>query len=273
MVMYPTRYHRPRDVSDAVRLFAAGEDATYLAGGHTLLPTMKLRLAHPSDLIDLCVLAELHGISTQDDVLSIGATTLHREVADSSVVRRWIPALAGLAASIGDRHVRNRGTIGGSVANNDPAADYPAAVLGLGAIVVTDRRRIAADAFFVSMYETALEPGEIIRRIEFPIPEQAGYAKFRSAASRYAIAAVFISKRGAIVRVTVTGAGSAGVFRLRAMEQALEKDFLPASVALSQIDSGALLSDLNGTPAYRANLIAVLARRALGRLGEAQSYK
>jgi aerobic carbon-monoxide dehydrogenase medium subunit len=273
MVMYPTRYHRPADLDEARSLFTGSEDATYLAGGHTLLPTMKQRLARPSDLIDLCVLTQLRGIGLDDKVISIGATTLHAEVAASPVVRQWIPALSGLAGSIGDRHVRHRGTIGGSVANNDPAADYPAAVLGLGATVVTDRRRVAADAYFVSLYETALAPGEIITRVEFPVPDHAGYAKFRSPASRYAIAAVFVSKSGATVRVAVTGAGASGVFRVRAMETALERNFRPAAVALSQIDDTTLLSDLNGTPEYRANLVAVLARRALGHLGEARSYK
>src|ERR1700730_18644642 len=196
MVMYPTRYRCPADVGDALKLFGESEDAAYLAGGHTLLPALKLRLARPSDLVDLSALTELRGIGLEDNVISIGATTRHTEVAAAPIVRRWIPALAGLAGSIGDRHVRHRGTIGGSVANNDPAADYPSAVLGLGATVVTDRRRIAADAFFVSLYETALEPGEIITCIECPVPDQAGYAKFRSAASRYAVASVFVAKFG-----------------------------------------------------------------------------
>jgi aerobic carbon-monoxide dehydrogenase medium subunit len=273
MVMYPTRYRRPADLGEAIGLYQECEEATYLAGGHTLLPTMKQRLAHPSDLIDLCVLPELRGIGMNDKVLSIGATSLHAEVAASPIVRQWIPALSGLAGSIGDRHVRHRGTIGGSVANNDPAADYPAAVLGLGATVVTDRRRIAADAYFVSLYETALQPGEIITRIEFPIPDHAGYAKFRSPASRYAIAAVFVSKSGAVVRVAVTGAGAAGVFRARAMEETLEQDFRPAAVLPRQVDPAALLGDLNGTPEYRASLVTVLTRRALNHLGEARSYK
>jgi carbon-monoxide dehydrogenase medium subunit len=169
--------------------------------------------------------------------------------------------------------VRHRGTIGGSVANNDPAADYPAAVLGLGATVVTDRRRIAADAYFVSLYETVLEPGEIITRIEFPTPDHAGYAKFRSPASRYAIAAVFVSKSAAGVRVAVTGAGAAGVFRPRAMEEALAQDFRAAAVGARQVDPALLLGDLNGSPEYRASLVSVLARRALDHLGEARSYK
>jgi aerobic carbon-monoxide dehydrogenase medium subunit len=273
MVMYPTRYHRPTDLDDARGLFTGCEDPSYLAGGHTLLPTLKQRLARPSDLIDLCVLPELRGIGLKGGVVSIGATTPHADVAASPVVREWIPALSGLAGSIGDRHVRHRGTIGGSVANNDPAADYPAAVLGLGATVVTDRRRIAADAYFVSLYETALEPGEIITRIEFPIPDHAGYAKFRSPASRYAIAAVFVSKSAAGVRVAVTGAGAAGVFRARTMEQALAQDFRAAAVGPRQVDPALLMGDLNGSPEYRASLVAVLARRALDHLGEARSYK
>jgi aerobic carbon-monoxide dehydrogenase medium subunit len=273
MAMYPTKYHRPADLGGAAQLFTAGEDASYLAGGHTLLPTLKQRLARPSDLIDLCVLPDLAGISLQDGVISIGATTRHADVAASPLVRRLIPALSGLAGSIGDRHVRHRGTIGGSVANNDPAADYPAAVLGLGATVVTDRRRIAADAYFVALYETSLAPGEIITRIEFPIPATAGYAKFRSPASRYAIAAVFVSRSEASVRVAVTGAGAAGVFRPHALERALERDFRAAAVAPHHIDPGLLLSDLNGTGEYRANLVSVLARRALENLGEAHWYK
>jgi aerobic carbon-monoxide dehydrogenase medium subunit len=273
MVMYPTRYHRPSDLGGALALFTGSEDASYLAGGHTLLPTLKQRLARPSDLIDLCVLPELAGVSLQGEVISIGATTRHADVAASAIVRRLIPALSGLAGSIGDRHVRHRGTIGGSVANNDPAADYPAAVLGLGATVVTDRRRIAADDYFVSLYETALTPGEIITGIEFPIPAQAGYAKFRSPASRYAIAAVFVSKSEAGPRVAVTGAGASGVFRAQAMELALTQHFGAAAVAANQIDPNLLLSDLNGNGEYRANLVCVLARRALENLGEAHSYK
>jgi aerobic carbon-monoxide dehydrogenase medium subunit len=273
MAMYPTKYHRPADLDGAVQLFTACEDATYLAGGHTLLPTLKQRLARPSDLIDLCSLPGLAGISVRDGIIAIGATTRHADVAASPILRRLIPALSGLAGSIGDRHVRHRGTIGGSVANNDPAADYPAAVLGLGATVVTDRRRIPADDYFVALYETALAPGEIITRIEFPVPATAGYAKFRSPASRYAIAAVFISKSEAGVRVAVTGAGASGVFRPHDMESALEQDFRAGAIAPDQIDPGMLLSGLNGTGEYRANLVCVLARRALDNLGEAHSYK
>ena len=273
MVMYPTHYHRPKSLEEALKLHADNEEASYLSGGHTLIPALKQRLARPSDLIDLAVVPGLRGVKLEKNVLSIGATTTHAEVAASPVVRKAIPALAGMVGTIGDRHVRNRGTIGGSVANNDPAADYPAAVLGLGATVVTDRRHIAADDFFVALYETALEPGEIITRIEFPVPNQAGYAKFRSAASRYAVAAVFVAKFGASVRAAVTGAGSGGVFRLRDLEAALAKDFGPAAVAHCKVDPGNMLEDHVGSSEYRANLVVVMARRALERLGEASSYK
>ena len=273
MVMYPTRYHRPKSLEEALKLHTAHEDASYLSGGHTLIPALKQRLAKPSDLIDLAVLPGLSGIKLDKNVLSIGATTTHAEVAASPVVRKAIPALAGMVGIIGDRHVRHRGTIGGSVANNDPAADYPSAVLGLGATVVTDRRSIAADDFFVALYETALEPGEIITRIDFPVPDRAGYAKFRSAASRYAVAAVFVAKFGSLAHAAVTGAGSGGVFRLRDLEQALVKDFSPTAVAHCRVDPGTMLEDLVGTSEYRANLVLVMARRALEHLGEAVSYK
>ncbi len=273
MVMYPTRYHRPKSLQEALKLHADNEEASYLSGGHTLLPALKQRLARPSDLIDLAVLPGLRGIKLDKNVLSIGATTTHAEVAASPVVRKAIPALAGTVRTIGDRHVRHRGTIGGSVANNDPAADYPSAVLGLGATIVTDRRSIAADDFFVALYETALEPGEIVTRIDFPVPDRAGYASFRSAASRYAVAAVFVAKFGSGARAAVTGAGSAGVFRLRDLEEALVKDFGPAAVARCKVDPGQMMEDLAGSSEYRANLVLVMARRALERLGEACSYK
>jgi carbon-monoxide dehydrogenase medium subunit len=273
MVMYPTHYHRPKSLEEALKIHADNEEASYLSGGHTLIPALKQRLARPSDLIDLAVVPGLRGIKLEKNVLTIGATTTHAEVAASPVVRKAIPALAGMVGTIGDRHVRNRGTIGGSVANNDPAADYPAAVLGLGATVVTDRRRIAADDFFVALYETALEPGEIITRIEFPVPDRAGYAKFRSAASRYAVAAVFVAQFVASARAAVTGAGSGGVFRLRDLEGALAKDFGPAAAAHCKVEPGNMLEDHVGSSEYRANLVVVMARRALEHLGEASSYK
>src|SRR5688572_13725132 len=191
--MYPTTYRCPKTLAEAKQMFAEAENASFLSGGHTLLPALKLRLASPSELIDLGAIPDLRGIKVKGRTLVIGATTLHAEVADSPLVRQHIPALAGLAGSIGDRHVRHRGTMGGSVSNNDPAADYPAGVLGLDATVVTDKRRIPADDFFTGLYETAREPGEILTRIEFPIPDAAGYAKFMSPASRFSIAGVFIS--------------------------------------------------------------------------------
>jgi carbon-monoxide dehydrogenase medium subunit len=260
-------------IADASALFEQREDPSYLSGGHTLLPTMKLGLARPSDLIDLGVIPALRGIEGNERRISIGATTCHADVAASPLVCRHIPALAGLAGSIGDRHVRHRGTIGGSVANNDPAADYPAAVLGLGATIVTNRREILADDFFVSLYETALDPGEIITRIDFQVPLSASYAKFRSPASRFAITAVFVARTAQGVRVAVTGAGAGGVFRATALEAALTADFRSAALADMHIDPSTLLGDLNGTPEYRANLVMVMARRAVDHPGCVNSYK
>ncbi|HEY2756605.1 MAG TPA: xanthine dehydrogenase family protein subunit M [Pseudolabrys sp.] len=271
--MHSLRYHRPERIEDALTLFGAEDDAAYLSGGHTLLPTMKQGLARPPVIIDLGGVPALRHITSENGDISIGAATCHADVGASAVVRKAIPALAGLAGSIGDRHVRNRGTIGGSVANNDPAADYPAAVLGLGATVVTDRREIPADEFFVALYETALEPGEIVTRISFPIPQIAGYAKFRSAASRYSVAAVFVSRGPQGVRVAVTGAGARGVFRARDMEKTLTEDFRAEALASVRIDPATLLDDLNGTPEYRAHLVQVMARRAMENFGSAQSYK
>ena len=254
-------------------MFDEGADSSFVSGGHTLLPTLKQRLAAPSDLVDLWGMPELQGIAVDHDRLRIGGGMTHAAVAASVIVHERIPVLAGLAGSIGDRHVRHRGTIGGSVANNDPAADYPAAVLGLGATVITDRRHIAADDYFVGLYETAREPGEIVTAIEFPNPLSAGYAKFRSAASRYALAAVFVAKTAAGVRVAVTGAGAGGVFRPAAFEAALDADFRPEALDDLAIDPALLLSDPNATAAYRAGLVKVLARRAVARQGEVQIFK
>lgn len=271
--MHQLRYLRPERLEDALAAFGEQDDAAYLSGGHTLLPTVKQGLARPSALIDLGHIAGLRGIEEADGRVSIGAATCHADVAASAVVKRAIPVLAGLAGSIGDRHVRNRGTIGGSVANNDPAADYPAAVLGLGAAVKTDRRKLAAEDFIVSLFETALAPGEIVTRIDFPVPQIAAYAKFRSAASRFPITGVFISRSAQGVRVAVTGAGVQGVFRARELESALTKDFRPEALAGLRIDPAAMLEDLNGTPEYRAHLVMVMARRAMENLGTVQSYK
>ena len=271
--MYTLTYRRPASLAEAQAMFAEGLDATFLSGGHTLLPTLKQRLAAPTDLVDLTSIPEMKGIVREGEVLRIGAASTHSQVYESEVVRDAIPVLARLAGSIADRHVRHRGTIGGSTANNDPAADYPSAVLALNATVVTDRRRIAADDFFTGLYETARQPGEIVTRIDFPIPDLAAYAKFKSPASRYSIAGVFVAKTGGQVRVGVTGAGAGGVFRPTTFEAALQRDFRPEALDGVSLDAHDMLSDLNGTGEYRAHLAQVLCRRAVGRPGEVQAYK
>jgi carbon-monoxide dehydrogenase medium subunit len=271
--MYPFSYHRAESVADAVRMFAASDNAAFLSGGHTLLPILKARLAVPSDVIDLSALPELKGIETTAHGLLIRGGTVHADVAASPLVRGHIPVLAGLAGSIGDRHVRHRGTIGGSVANNDPAADYPSAVLALDATVITDRRRIAAEAYFTGLYETCREPGEIVIGVEFPVPLSAGYAKFRNFASRYALAAAFVARTKAGVRVAVTGAYNTGVTRPKHFEQALDADFSAEALDALKIDPQHMLSDPAATAAYRAHLTKVLARRAVAHQGEVLIYK
>lgn len=271
--MDKTRYRQPKSLAEAKRLFGECESASYLSGGHTLLPAMKLRFASPSDLIDLSVIPELRGIAVNGRVLSIGAATIHADVAQSPVVKKHIPALAGLAGSIGDRHVRHRGTIGGSTSNNDPAADYPAGVLSLGAMIVTDRRRILADDFFTGLYQTAREPDEIVTRFDFHIPDVASYAKFVSPASRFSIAGVFIARTGPNVRVAVTGAGTRGVFRATNLETALVKDFRTQAIAHCKIDPDKMMSDRNGTAEYRANLVLVMAKRAMENMGTISVFK
>ncbi|HVY19663.1 MAG TPA: xanthine dehydrogenase family protein subunit M [Bauldia sp.] len=261
--MYETRYHRPSTLAEARALFNA--DARYIAGGQTLLPTMKQRLAAPTDLIDIARLAELKGISVANGVVSIGGGTTHAEVAASDAVRKAIPALAALAALIGDPAVRHMGTIGGSLANNDPAADYAAAVLALGATIHTDQRAIPADDFIRGLFATALEDGEIIVRVDFPVPDRAAYEKFRNPASRYALAATFIAKGPGGIRVAVTGAGNNGAFRAAEIERALSADWSPAAIDAVTIDPATMLGDIHATPAYRANLVKVTARRALAK--------
>src|SRR5688572_29590971 len=224
--MYKTNYHRPRSLSDAKNLFSSTGDAAYLSGGHTLLPAMKARLAAPANLIDLRRVPELRGIEVSGDAVAIGAAMTHSEVSQSAEVKRAIPTLAALAGSIGDPMVRHLGTIGGSVANNDPAADYPAAVLALAGTVHTDRRQIPADQYFTGLYTTALQEGEIVCRVVFRIPASAGYAKFRNPASRYPMAGVFVAKhKDGAVRVAVTGAGNDGAFRWSEAEAALGRSF------------------------------------------------
>ena len=271
--MYTLAYHRPNTLAEAQALFVDGLDVTFLSGGHTLLPTLKQRLASPTDLVDLTNIDEMKGIAREGEMVRIGAASPHATVFESEVVRGAIPVLAGLAGSIGDRHVRHRGTIGGSTANNDPAADYPAAELALNATILTDRREIIADEFFVGLYQTAREPGEIVVRVDFPIPEWASYAKFKSPASRYSIAGVFVARTGGRVRVGVTGAGAGGAFRATAFEDALQRDFRPEALDGIDLDPDMMLSDLNGTGAYRAHLAKVLCRRALARPGEVQAFK
>jgi len=260
--MYPFSYHRPTSVRKAATMLEKAEDPKLLAGGHTLLPTMKQRLAAPSDLVDLSGVEGMDAIEVKGRTLHVGAMARHADVAASEVVQEAIPALAALAGGIGDPHVRARGTIGGSVANNDPNADYPAACLGLGATIVTNKRKIPADDFFVGMFETALEDGEIITKVTFPIPRKAGYAKFPNPASRYALVGVFASKRGKEIRVAVTGAAPC-VFRASDMEEALAARFAPKSLEGVSIADDDLNSDIHASAAYRAHLVGVMARRAV----------
>lgn len=261
--MYAFDYHKASSVRQAVSMLAKSEDAKILAGGHTLIPTMKQRLASPSSLIDLAAIEELKGIERKGRSVVIGAMTTHGAVASSEVVREAIPGLAELAEMIGDPAVRARGTIGGSVANNDPAADYPAACLALGATITTNARKIEADDFFTGMFDTALEEGEIITKIAFPVPAKAAYAKFRNPASRYALAGVFVAKRGAEVRVAVTGAGANGVFRWSEAEAALKERFKSKSLEGMQADASMMNSDIHADAEYRAHLVGVMARRAV----------
>src|SRR5262245_23783304 len=260
--MYDFQYHRPTSLADAAKALQGSPDAKLIAGGMTLLPTMKQRLAQPSDIIDLSGIAELKGIKADGNALVVGAMTTHDEVAHSSVVKGAIPTLAYLAELIGDPQVRNRGTIGGSISNSDPAADYPAAVVGLGATVITNKRKIAADDFFKGMFETALAADEIVTAVSFPKPEKAGYGKFPSPASRYAMVGVFVAKTGGGVRVAVTGAGPS-VFRLPDFEKALTGSFTPDAVKSLKVPASGLNSDIHGTAEYRAHLVGVMARRAV----------
>jgi carbon-monoxide dehydrogenase medium subunit len=259
-------YHRPGSLADAVSLRQRAADGAYLAGGMTLIPTLKQRLAHPSDLIDLSGLKELSGIRIEGSLLVVGAMSRHADVAGSADVRRTIPALAGLAAGIGDPQVRNRGAIGGSVANSDPAADYPAAVIALGAAIRTDRREIAAADYFKDLFTTELQDGELIREIAFPIPHRAAYRKFPHPASRYAVAGVFVADfGGGDIRVGVTGAGACA-FRAATLEQALSHRLDPAALDQAAIDSSRFNNDLAATAEFRAQLVRTMARRAVQEL-------
>jgi aerobic carbon-monoxide dehydrogenase medium subunit len=262
MIPYAFRYRRVKSVAEAQSLFYGCEDPEYLAGGQTLIPAMKQRLANPSDLIDLSALSELKFVELRGSAVVIGAAVCHRDVADSQEIGHHIPALAFLAGSIGDPAVRHMGTLGGSLANSDPAADYPAAVLGLGATIRTTRKTIDADAYFLGMFQTALGDGEIIMDVSFPLPERAGYAKFPNPASRYAMAGVFVSQREGEVRVAVTGAGPC-VFRMREMEEALTRHFAPEAIAGISVPGDGMNSDIHASAEYRAHLVTVMARRAI----------
>ena len=266
--MYETRYHKPQSLVEALALFAKAAEGRYLSGGQTLIPTMKQRLAAPSDVVDVTGIAELKGISASAGEVVIGAASTHAEVNRSDAVREAIPALAELAGMIGDPAVREMGTIGGSLANNDPAADYPAAVLALGAAIHTNRRTLAAEDFFAGLFTTALEEGEIVTRVAFPVPAAAAYRKFRNPASRYAMTGVFIARMAdGAVRVGVTGAGANGVFRAEAIEQALTTSWSPSVIEEVEIDPADMLSDIHASSAYRANLVKVMAKRAVTALG------
>ena len=260
--MHDFNYMKVRSVSDAVSALKSSPDGSVLAGGQTLLPTMKQRLASPSDVVDISGVSGLSDISDSGGV-TIGATTTHASVAGSSAVKRAISALSLLADGIGDPQVRNRGTIGGSIANNDPAADYPAACLALGATIKTDRREISADDFFTGLFETALENDEVITSVSFPKPEKGGYAKFPNPASRYALVGVFVAKVAGGVRVAVTGAGENGVFRADTLEQSLSSNFSASALDGVVIGADGLLSDIHASAEYRAHLVTVMAKRAV----------
>jgi carbon-monoxide dehydrogenase medium subunit len=259
--MYEFEYHKPVSLDAAAGLLAA-EEAKLVAGGMTLIPTLKQRLAKPSDLIDLGAISSLVGITDDGDGVVIGAMTRHADVNRSPIVKAGIPALAAMAGMIGDPAVRNRGTIGGSIANNDPAADYPGSVLALNATIRTTKREITGDDFFTGMFETALEPSEIITAVRFPKVAQANYQKFRNPASRYAIVGVFVARTASGVRVAVTGAGPC-VFRIPEMEAALTASFTPDAIKGIAIPDDGLNSDIHASAEYRAHLVGVMARRAV----------
>jgi carbon-monoxide dehydrogenase medium subunit len=266
--MYETIYHRPSSVDEAVALFAKGSESKYLAGGHTLIPVMKQRLASPSDVIDLAKIKELVGIEPTNDGIVIKAATTHYDVAQSAIVKKAIPALAYLASLIGDPAVRHRGTIGGSIANNDPAADYPAALVALDATVKTNKRNIKAGDFFKGLFTTALDDGEIITAVSFPVTDKAGYAKFPHPASRFALTGVFVARSpGGDVRAAATGASQNGIMRVPAIEAALKANWSASALDGVKISADGLMSDIHGSSDYRANLIKVMAQRAVTAAG------
>lgn len=266
--MYETHYHRVSGIDDAVAQFAKSSDAKFLSGGQTLLPVMKQRLAAPTDVIDLAKIPAMIGVDVSGDAVTIKAATTHYDVSTDASVQKALPALASLAGMIGDPAVRYRGTIGGSIANNDPAADYPAAVLALDATVKTNKRSIAAANFFKGLFSTALEDGEIITSVSFPIPAKAGYAKFRHPASRFALTGVFVAQmKSGEVRVAATGASASGVMRVPNIEQALKANWSASALDGIKISADGLMTDLHGAADYRANLIKVMAQRAVAKAG------
>ncbi len=264
--MYDFNYHRPGNVADAAAALSGADDGKFMAGGQTLIPTFKQRLASPSDVIDLGAIKELSGIEVSGGTITIGAMTRHAEVATSPEVLKSIPALAALAGDIGDPQVRNMGTIGGSIANNDPAADYPAAILGLNATVQTNKRSIAADDFFTGLFETALDDEEIITAVSFPVPDRAAYVKLKNPASRYAVVGVMVAQTGGGTRVAVTGAGPC-VFRASAMESALAGNFSASALDGVIISADGMNADIHASAEYRAHLVSVMAKRAVAAAG------
>lgn len=264
--MHTFAYHRPATPRQAAALLAK-KDTKVLAGGQTLIPSLKLRLSSVDNLVDLGAIKGLDKIELKGRNLVIGAMARHAQVAASSAVKKAIPALASLAEQIGDPHVRNAGTLGGSIANNDPSADYPAACLGLGATIVTNKRKIAADKFFKGLFETALKRGEFIQQVVFPLPKRAAYMKFPNPASRFALVGVFVADFGKEVRVAVTGAGEDGVFRAKDMEAALKKKFAASSLDGIKVPAKGMMSDIHADAAYRAHLVGVMARRAVAAAG------
>ncbi|MCI5078086.1 xanthine dehydrogenase family protein subunit M [Oricola sp.] len=265
--MYETTYHRAGSVEEAVKLMGEADGGKFVAGGQTLIPTMKQRLAAPDSLIDLRHIADLKGISVDGANVRIGAGTTHYDVANSADLKAVCPGLCSLASHIGDPQVRHMGTIGGSISNNDPAADYPSAMLALGATIHTSKRDIAADDFFTGMFETALDEDEIVTAVSFTAPDACAYSKFPNPASRYAMAGVFVAKGGNGVRVGVTGAGNDGVYRWSDAEAALSSDFSAGALDGLSVDAGDMMEDLHGTADYRANLVKVMAKRAVASAG------
>jgi carbon-monoxide dehydrogenase medium subunit len=265
--MYEFDYHRPASLDEAATALKSASGAKLLAGGQTLLPVMKMRLANPDAIVDLTAVSGLDGIEEKGGVLTVGAMATHAAVVESAAVQKAIPGLCRLAEGIGDPHVRNRGTIGGSIANNDPAADYPAALLALGATVHTNKREIAADDFFTELFTTALEDDEIIAAVAFPVPKRFAYAKLVNRASRFALVGVAVAETGDGVRVAVTGAGSNGVFRVPDMESALAGDFSSGALDGVTVDASAMMSDIHADAEYRAQMVNVMAKRAVEAAG------